>query len=195
MFLRQQSSLTATLQNLRDAPNVFDTKANDQRPLGRKATGIGVRDPRARLRPLRRLTPSFSSVWILQFLGIHDHAFGLQQHADPEVAEPTPHSANRLHLFANFWIVRRFVAPDGLGIDTNKPARPALRDVVIPHRRACCGLWRIRCRQVFPGKSFRTTLSNMVSAKRGVSFEVSSPSDLRRWVSDTFLPPYLALNL
>ena len=85
MFLRQQSSLTATLQNLRDAPNVFDTKANDQRPLGRKATGIGVRDPRARLRLRRRLTPSFSSVWILQFLGIYDHAFALPQKADPEM--------------------------------------------------------------------------------------------------------------
>ena len=115
MFLRQQSSLTANFLNLRDAPNVFDTKANDQRPLGRKATGIGVRDPRARLRPLRRLTPSFSSVWILQFLGIHDHAFGLQQHADPEVTEPTPHSANRLHLFANFWIVRRLSRRTVLG--------------------------------------------------------------------------------
>ena len=85
MFLRQQSSLTANILNLRDAPNVSDTKASDQRSPERKATGIGVRDPRARLRPLRRLTPSFSSVWILQFLVIHDHAFGLQQHADPEV--------------------------------------------------------------------------------------------------------------
>jgi hypothetical protein len=62
MFLRQQSSLTANILNLRDAPNVSDTKANDQRSLGRKATGIGVRNPRAHLRPLRRLTPSFSSV-------------------------------------------------------------------------------------------------------------------------------------
>jgi hypothetical protein len=61
-FSRQQSSFTANILNLRDAPNVSDTKANDQRPLGRKATGIGVRDPRARLRPLRRLTLSFSSV-------------------------------------------------------------------------------------------------------------------------------------
>ena len=195
MFLRQQSSLTANILNLRDAPNVSDTKANDQRSLRRKATGIGVRDPCARLRPLRRLTPSFSSVWILQFLGKHDHAFGLQQHADPEVAEPTPHSANRLHLFVNFRIIWRFVAPDGLRIDTNKPAPPALRDVVIPHRRACCGLWRIRCRQVFASRFFRTTLSNMVSTSRHFSFEFSSSSDLRRWVSDTFMPPYLALNL
>jgi len=60
--LRQQSSLTATLQNLRDAPNVSDTNSSHQRSPGRKATGISVRDPRARLRPLRRLTLSFSSV-------------------------------------------------------------------------------------------------------------------------------------
>ena len=38
-------------------------KSKDQRSPGRKATGIGVRDPRARLRPLRRRTPSFSSVY------------------------------------------------------------------------------------------------------------------------------------
>jgi hypothetical protein len=62
---------------------------------------------------------------------VHDHSFAFQQHADPALAEPTPHSGNRLHLFANFWIIRRFVAPDSLGIDTNKPARSALRDIMI----------------------------------------------------------------
>ena len=36
-----------------------DIKSNDQRWPGRRATGIGVGDPRVRLRPLRRLTPSF----------------------------------------------------------------------------------------------------------------------------------------
>ena len=173
-FSRQQSSFTANMRNLRDAPNVLDAKANDQRSPGRKATGITVRDPRARLRPLRRLTLSFSSVWILQFLGKHDHAFAFQQNTNPPITELAPHSGNRLHLFANFWIVRRPITPDGLGIDTDKPVLTALRDVVIPHCRACCGLWRIRCRQVFPGKSFRTTLSSMVSASRRFSFEFSS---------------------
>jgi hypothetical protein len=65
------------MRNLRDAPNVSDTKASHQRSPGRKATGISVRDPRARLRALRRLTLSFSSVWILQFREKHDHAFAL----------------------------------------------------------------------------------------------------------------------
>ena len=32
------------MRNLRDAPNVSDTKSNDQRSPGRKATGMGVRD-------------------------------------------------------------------------------------------------------------------------------------------------------
>jgi hypothetical protein len=41
-------------------------------------------------------------------------------------AEPSPFVGNRLHLFANFRIVRRVMAPDGLGVDTDKPARPAL---------------------------------------------------------------------
>jgi hypothetical protein len=47
------------MRNLRDASNVPDIKSNDQRWPGRRATGIGVGDPRVRLRPLRRLTPSF----------------------------------------------------------------------------------------------------------------------------------------
>jgi hypothetical protein len=49
---------------------------------------------------------------------IHGHSFAFQQHADLAIAEPTPLAGNRLHLFANFWIIRRLIAPDGLGIDT-----------------------------------------------------------------------------
>ena len=52
-------SFTASMRNLRDASNVSDIKSNDQRWPGRRATGIVVGDPRVRLRPLRRLTPSF----------------------------------------------------------------------------------------------------------------------------------------
>jgi hypothetical protein len=89
---------------------------------------------------------------------IHDHSFALQQHADPPplgdcvqspacqwIAKPPPFAGNRLHLFANFWIIRRLIAPDGLGIDTDKPARTTLRDIMIPHRLACCSppfTWR-----------------------------------------------------
>jgi hypothetical protein len=116
-FSRQQSSFTASMRNLRDAPKVSDTKSKDHRSPGRRAIGIGVRDPRARLRPLRRFTPSLT-VEAIQLLVVHDHSFAFQQHADPAVAKPTPHSGNRLHLFANFWIIRRMITPDGLRIDT-----------------------------------------------------------------------------
>ena len=68
----------------------------------------------------------FFSIEAIQLLVIHGHSFAFQQHADPAIAEPTPLAGNRLHLFANFWIIRRLIAPDGLGIDTDKPARSAL---------------------------------------------------------------------
>ena len=78
---------------------------------------------------------------------------------------------------------------------TQCTAGPALRDIMIPHCLACCSPSHIRCRQVFPSKSFRTTLSSMVSASRRFSFEFSSSRNFRRWVLDTFMPSYLALNL
>jgi len=106
--------------------------------------------------------------------------------------KPPSFAGNRLHLVANFRIIWRFVAPDDLGIDTNKPARPTLRDVVIPHRLACRSPSHIRCRQFFPSKSFNTTLSSIVSARRRFCFAFSSSRDLGRWVSETFIPPYLA---
>lgn len=59
-FSQQQSSFTASMLNLREAPRVSDRKSNDQRSPDRMATGIGALDPRARLRPHRRLRPSFS---------------------------------------------------------------------------------------------------------------------------------------
>jgi len=60
---------------------------------------------------------------------------------------------------------------------------------------ACCSPSHIRCRQLFPNKSFNTTLSNIVSARRRFSLAFSSSRVLRRWVSEMFMPPYLALNL
>ena len=56
------------------------------------------------------------------------------------------------------------VAPDGLRIDTDKPARTTLRDIVIAHRIECCSPSHIRCRQLFPSKSFNTTLSSIVTS-------------------------------
>lgn len=181
-FSRQQSSFTARMRNLRDTPNVSDKKSNDQRWPGCSATGIGVRDPRARLRPLRRLNAQlFLGVNTLQLLVVHDYAFAFQQHADPATTEPTPFAGNRLHLFANFRIVRRMITPNSLWIDTDRPARPALRDIMIPHCLACRSPSHIRCLQFFLSKSFRTTLSSIVSAKRRFSLAFSSSSDLRRW--------------
>jgi hypothetical protein len=74
----------------------------------------------------------FLGVDPIQLLVVHNHAFAFQQHADPApfgtslrdalpgsgLAKPTPPTGNRLHLFANFRIVRRSIAPNGLGIDT-----------------------------------------------------------------------------
>jgi hypothetical protein len=41
------------MRNLRQAPNVSDRKSNDHRWFGINGAGIGVRLPRARLRPRR----------------------------------------------------------------------------------------------------------------------------------------------
>ena len=59
---RVQSSLTARMRNLRDAPELSDTKSSDQRILGRVGTGISIRVPRTRFRPRRRRTDSPSSL-------------------------------------------------------------------------------------------------------------------------------------
>jgi hypothetical protein len=47
---RQQSSITARMRNSREAPKLSARKSSDQRALGCAASGIGVRDPPARLR-------------------------------------------------------------------------------------------------------------------------------------------------
>ena len=52
---------------------------------------------------------------------VHDHSFALQKHADAAITEPPSLAGNRLHLFANFRIIRRSIAPDGLGVDTRCP--------------------------------------------------------------------------
>ena len=85
-----------------------------------------ARSPRTFAAPSPPDAKPFFSIEAIQLLVIHGHSFAFQQHADPAIAEPTPLTGNRLHLFANFWIIRRLIAPDGLGIDTDKPARSAL---------------------------------------------------------------------
>lgn len=101
---------------MREAPKLSARKSSDQRAWGRAACGIGVRVPRARLRPRRRFTDSvvgktvprtvFRSSSILpvepiELLVVHDHALALEQHADPAIAEPAPLSGDLLHLIAD----------------------------------------------------------------------------------------------
>ena len=57
-----------------------------------------------------------------------------EQHADPPTTGTAALARDPLHRFADLRMVRRAFAPNRLGIDTDQPARPALRDVMIPHR-------------------------------------------------------------
>jgi hypothetical protein len=88
----------------------------------------------------------------------------IQQHADLATTKPQPLAGTRQHLAANFRTIWRLVAPDSFGIDTNKLARPASQDVIIQHSLARSSPSHIWCSQFFPGKSFGTTLSSIVSA-------------------------------
>lgn len=222
-FSRQQSSITARMRNLREAPKLSARKSSDQRAWGCAACGIGVRVPRARLRPRRRFTDSvvgktvprtvFRSSSILpvepiELLVVHDHALAFEQHADPAIAEPAPLSGDVLHLLADLgarhWArtngafngsLRRAFAPDRPGIDTDKPAGPALRDIVIPHCPERCLSPLGQRRQFFPSRSFRTTLSSIVSASRRLSLAFSSSSAFSLAASETSMPPYLAFSL
>lgn len=53
---------TARIQTRRDAPNVLNCKLSDQRSPGLSTSGTFVREPGARLRSFRRVSPSFLSV-------------------------------------------------------------------------------------------------------------------------------------
>tara|TARA_R110002153_G_scaffold133205_1_gene282209 strand:- start:88 stop:465 length:378 start_codon:yes stop_codon:yes gene_type:complete len=121
--------------------------------------------------------------------------FSFQQDTDPAVAEPAPLASDLLHLLADLGTDLRAFSPDSLGIDTDQPAGPALRDVMIPHHpeRRISPLHQ--CRQLFPSKSFKTTLSSMVSASSRLSLAFSSSRAFSLAASETYMPPYLAYSL
>lgn len=112
---------------MRDAQNMSATKASDQRWFAIRTRGIGVRVPRARLRPRRRLTDNPSSRESrYSFFRVHQHACALQNQTDPPIAEPAAHSRDLLHGFADIRIVGRPLSPYRLRIDTDQNAGPAL---------------------------------------------------------------------
>ena len=118
-----------------------------------------------------------------------------QQYADPAVAKPTSLVGNLLHLLADLGTVQRAFTPDCLWIDTNQPIRPALRDVMIPHHPERRVSPLRQCRQLFPSRSFKTTLSSMVSANRRLSLASSSSRAFNLAASDTFYAAILGLQL
>jgi len=89
----------------------------------------------------------------------------------PQIAQALDHCRQ---WFAKQTMRGRFsgwlISPNSLWIDTDQPARTALREMVIPHCLARSSPSHIRCRQFFPSKSFNTTLSSIVSASRRFSF-------------------------
>jgi transposase len=131
----------------------------------------------------------------LRLLKKHVRPLGRLRMRYPAITKLPTLAENCCHLFADLRIIWWFVAPDSLGIETNKPARSALQGIMNPHGLTCCCPWHIRCCQFFLSRFFRTTLSNMVSAKRRFSLAVLSSSDLKWWASETSTPRYLALNL
>jgi hypothetical protein len=105
---------------------------------------------------------------------VHDPTFAFQNHTNPPVAKPAAFMRDRVHHGTYFRIVRRVFTPNGLGVDTNKTAGSVLRDVVIPHCSERCRSPLGRCRQIFPSRSFSTTLSKMASANKRFSLAFSS---------------------
>ena len=163
----------------------------DERPAA-SANGshgpVCVRARRFYRQPLFAIKP-------IELLVIHDHTLALKQDADPAITKTTPNIGDILHLLADFRAVRRALSPDRFRVDTDKPAGAALRDVVIPHRTQRCISPLAQCRQLFPRRSFSTTLSSIVSASSRLSLAFSSSKALSRAASETSMPPYLALNL
>src|SRR4029453_13444680 len=108
-------------------------------------------------------------------LVVHDHALAFQHDAHAPIAEPAAHGGDLAHLLADLTMVGGTFSPDRLGVDADQPARPALRDLIVPHhteRRVPSLAWR---RQTFPNRSFRIALSSTLWARSalGVPFSLS----------------------
>src|SRR5690606_20365447 len=138
---------------------------------------------------------TFFPVDAVDLLFVHDHAFALQHDAHTPIPEATPLLGDLVHLLTDFRVIGRPLTPHSLRIDTDQDAGPALRDRMTLHRPQNRVPPRHRCRQGFPNRSFRTTLSNIASASRRFSFAFSSSSCFSRFASDRSIPPYLAFSL
>ena len=107
---------------------------------------------------------------------VHDHPLALEHDADPAVAKTATFAGDILHGIADGTMVWRAITPDRFRIDTNQHAGPALRDLVIPQHPQHSVPPLVWCRQTFPNRSLRITLSSMLSASRRLSLPFSSSS-------------------
>ena len=68
---------------------------------------------------------------------VHREPLPLKQDANAPIAKPAAGARDLMHLLADIRMIRRALAPHGLGIDTNQVADPTLRDFVLPHHPEC----------------------------------------------------------
>jgi hypothetical protein len=131
----------------------------------------------------------------VKLLFVHHHAHTFQHDTNAPTAKPTPLLGDLVHFQTDIRVIGQMLAPHGRGIDTDQDAGPALRDWMPPHRPQHRVPPLHRCRQGFPSRSFRTTLSSITSATRRFSLAFSSSSCFSRLASDQSIPPYLAFSL
>jgi len=107
---------------------------------------------------------------------IHDQPLAFEHDADPAIAKAAALARDLTHGNTDGTMVWRAFAPDRLGIDTNQHAGPALGNLKTSQHfeHSITPLaWR---RQAFPSRSFRMTLSSILSASKRFSLPFSSSS-------------------
>ena len=115
---------------------------------------------------------TFLPVNPIKLLVIHDQPLAFEHDADPAIAK----AAALARDLTDGTMVWRAFTPDRLGIDTNQHAGPALGDLKTSQHfeHSITPLaWR---RQAFPSRSFRMTLSSILSASKRFSLPFSSSS-------------------